>query len=408
MFNKKSEEGYTLVLVLLIITVFSIIFLSFMGQAISGTKQNKIVEKSSQSVALAEMGISYYEVEFQRIFEVKQVDVNNQVINILKADSTKDYKAEATNAMKTALDQAMSNGLIKTTVQVEGYPNSTFSIKNFNSTADPTNRKISLKFDVEGSENGKTTTLNADMVIDLALINLAGGSINPEYNQVEKPTNVSTQCINPSTFTDISCPNGVIIDKSMTYTEQYNGYVGTIYSTGDLVLSGNGNKSKLTLHADSVSLNGNLNSIVDITLESEKNANFGGQLRVENSDLYIGGNMTTDDHVTLALSSRIWTRGNASIGKSLTIDPTSTMCVKGDLSAQQLDIQVNGTQKGRLIIKGSVNVDPSKISGNPPIIVTNSTDKDFLTQNCGNTFDDYNSIDWSKSNGAVIGDVTYN
>ena len=67
--KKKNEQGYALVSVLLIVTVFTIIFLSFMGQAFSSVKQNQMAEKTTRSVAAAEMGISYYQVTIQKLFK---------------------------------------------------------------------------------------------------------------------------------------------------------------------------------------------------------------------------------------------------------------------------------------------------------------------------------------------------
>ncbi|MDQ6599834.1 hypothetical protein [Bacillus salipaludis] len=396
----KNEEGYALITVLLIIVIFMVIFVSFMGQAFSSTKQNQVVEKTSHSVALAEMGVSYYKVEVQRVFESKQQSVNDQVINILKTDPQKDYKTEATRLMKDALQQDL--GQTKPAVTIDGYPNATFTMKNFLATVISGTNKVRTTFDIVGTENGKNTTLNAEMEIDLKDINLEGGSITPEYNAVPKPENVSSTCTNPTTFSNISCPNGILINQDMTYSENYNGYVGTIYSTADLALNGNGNKSNLILHADSVSLKGNLNSLTNLTLETEHDASFGGQLRVDSSHIYIGGNMVTDDHVTLATSSSLFARGNATIGKSLTIDSTSKMCVNGNFKADDLTINTSG----KLFVKGTVTVTKGIPSGTQIIKVTDPTDT-YVRQQCGNTFDEYNSIDWKTTTGTVVNNVDY-
>src|SRR4051812_42312124 len=107
MIKLKNEQGYALVTVLVIIVVFMIISLSFMGQAFSSVKQNQVVEKKSRSVAAAEMGISYYQVEIQKAFEAKQQSVsdyirsNNSLIPNFKREATKKMAIELQNATIT-------------------------------------------------------------------------------------------------------------------------------------------------------------------------------------------------------------------------------------------------------------------------------------------------------------------
>ena len=73
--NIKNEQGFALVSVLMILTILMVVSLSFMGQAANSIKQNQIVEDSSHSVAVAEMGVSYYEVAIQNIYEIKKEEI---------------------------------------------------------------------------------------------------------------------------------------------------------------------------------------------------------------------------------------------------------------------------------------------------------------------------------------------
>lgn len=106
----KNEQGYALVTVLLIIVIFTVLFLSFAGQSFSSVKQNQVSEKSSQSVALAEMGINYYKTFIQKTYEDKQIDVSNTVQQTLNQNNTTDdIRALATSAMSSDIQQQISS-----------------------------------------------------------------------------------------------------------------------------------------------------------------------------------------------------------------------------------------------------------------------------------------------------------
>ena len=52
----KNEQGFTLVTVLLVIIIFMIVGVSAISQSFNTVKQNQLLEKKSQSTAIAEMG----------------------------------------------------------------------------------------------------------------------------------------------------------------------------------------------------------------------------------------------------------------------------------------------------------------------------------------------------------------
>ncbi|CRK84306.1 hypothetical protein BN000_04312 [Neobacillus massiliamazoniensis] len=57
MYQLNHKKGNALITVLLIITIFMILFLSSTGQASTNVKLKRVVEKSNQSTAIAEMGL---------------------------------------------------------------------------------------------------------------------------------------------------------------------------------------------------------------------------------------------------------------------------------------------------------------------------------------------------------------
>ena len=85
----NDNGGYALVMVLLIITIFMMLALSFMGQSANSTKQNEITEKRAQSVALAEMGSIFYKNaimnEFGDVTE-KAEEAQNYYLSTFKSE----------------------------------------------------------------------------------------------------------------------------------------------------------------------------------------------------------------------------------------------------------------------------------------------------------------------------------
>ena len=148
----QNEKGYALVTVLLIITIFMVIFLSFMGQAFSSVKQNQVVEKKSLSVAAAEMGVSYYQVEIQRIFESKQETISDYI----KANSSLQTKYKKEAAIKTAseLQNAFPIGTPQPKIPIDGDSNASFYLEDFVATPDPNpnSYKVNISFNIVGTK----------------------------------------------------------------------------------------------------------------------------------------------------------------------------------------------------------------------------------------------------------------
>jgi hypothetical protein len=74
----KNQQGYALLIVLLIIVLFLSISATFMAGSLSNAKQEKTVDTTNQSVASAEMGVRYYTADFKRELELIKLDVSKQ------------------------------------------------------------------------------------------------------------------------------------------------------------------------------------------------------------------------------------------------------------------------------------------------------------------------------------------
>lgn len=386
----KNEQGYTLVTVLLIVTISMIIFLSFVGLSFSSVKQNQVVEKNSKSVALAEMGITYYQVAVQNIYETNKQAVNDQVKATIERDRatvlrTEDYYVNlGVSLMKEAIRQGLASE--RSSVSLEGKPNSSFSIQESNYFDVSKDKKILLK--INGVENGKSTTLSTELGFTPVISGLNGTSgvtstyVLPTLSTVPVPTNVPSTCKNPVTFNS-DCIE-TLVDTLKTYSDNINGLSNKLiyssYPTGVFTINGNANNmTKMKIHTDnSFYLGKNANNASTLLLESKGNATFDSQFRLDTaSKVYIGGILTVNGHFELAGNTIVYVGGNAFIGGKLTIPSGSTMCVGGTLTVAKKQ-----TITGNLIVKGNVTDAVFKQKcGNPSTPSVDITWKDKLQNN---------------------------
>lgn len=357
-----------------------------MGQSFNTVKQTQVVEKKSKSVALAEMGISYYQTAVQNIYETNKQNVYTQVKAQIDSDrqnnqlqSADSYAMQSVNLMKTAISSELN--ILQNSVTIDGNPNDSFTLTNKNFYTNTTNKKIQLT--VSGNDNGKITTLSTELSFELTIsgLNFGGsGTTNtntlPTFNLIQEPTNISATCKNPvSIFSIIISCSQILIDTAKTYNENINGISNnTIFSsaaTGTLFIDGNANNmNKMKIHAENdFRLGKNANNASALTLESKGSATFDSQYRVDTgSKIYVQGDLTVYGHFELAGNSIAYTGGNAYIGGKLTINSGSTFCVVGSLTVAKKQ-----TITGELIQKSKVSDEVFKqkcgISSIPPVTI---------------------------------------
>jgi competence protein ComGC len=415
----NNEKGYALVSVLLIVVVFSIVFLSFMGQAFSSTKQNQIVEKKTQSVAAAEMGVSFYQVAVQDTYEKNQVTVGTYVKGLMSQpdSSTRDYKREA--ALKMA-------ELIQSQIPTISTPsNAPFAISNFVSTvdsADLSSHEIEISFDITGTAEGKTTKISAEMTIDVGGINNDGSTAPtssyepPSFSTVPIPDAKCTSFETKKTGSsadDEYCNEILVGNGYVTPKINGQGLSGkTIYSTGSITLDSNANNSlNLTVHAEGpVTVDKNMNSSSTLFLETKSDATFEGQIRLNTSSkLFIGGNLSNTggtsgdngNHFSV-LNSTIYVGGNATLNK-VTIDDKSRMCVYGNLSAYSIS-----SLEDNLYVLGTVTINnqPKDTYRVLPNETQANREKEFFKK-CGKFIPGEFKINWGDTIDTELDNVEY-
>ncbi|MGF6948237.1 competence protein ComGC [Neobacillus sp. B4I6] len=399
----KNERGYALVTVLLIITVFMVVFLSFMGQAFSSVKQNQVVEKKSRSVAAAEAGISYYQVEVQKTFESKQQLVSDYIKD--RPALIQDFKKEAAKKMAEVLQ-----GTPITTPT-----NAPYRMSNYVVTADPvqSSSKVIISFNVVGSDNGKESTLITKMTIDFAsIINLATLDTNNNY---ALPTFETVKLT--SGCTTLAC-NEVYINGNGDFSGNNNiNDNQTIFTTGTLTFDGNGNENNITnvkIHSDGAFTNNkNMNSAANVIIETKGDAKFMQNVKISGtSKILVNKTLDVDQNLELANNSFVYVGGTdapttdinykiATIDNNLNIFSSSKMCVKGNLSAKMIDVASSSNPPSKLYVLGKVWEDGT--------LKTNYTvDIDTFTRECGSLIPPEFKIKWGDNVNTIINSVEYN
>ena len=447
--NSKQEQGYALITVMLIITVFTVLGFTFTAMAFNSVKQTQKVEKTSQSVALAEMGVSFLDVAIQDIFKNTKIEIEGKVARheLISVPQVIDY-------MKTSLKAGIKN---ITPEQIE--PNSSYSIVKDDDKIDivAIGNLLKIRVNVRGIKVNPSSTEDtvSTLFVEMAINNL--GDINlikaedataPEitFGQVTRPdVAVAAECTNPLSFANIGQSNGnngnghngntnnniicadVIIDQPVggikTYTGQNDVNVEKVYSTVGLNFTGNlNNRTGLEMYAISLQLGSNFINPKEVVVETKHNLTIGSNVQnTDHTSFYVGGLLNINGHLDLDKSSRVFIRGTrtpteitnnarSTLNGHLNILSGSRMCVNGDLKVKN---ELTISEQYGLIIKGKVYdfSTPARVIEDANIYyVTEDTNKDWLETMCGNTFDEastLNSIEWGNLTNAVINDVTY-
>ena len=110
----KNQQGYALLVVLLMVVLFMGLAATFMAGSLSNAKQEQRVDASNQAVASAEMGVKYHSADFQReiglikseIIEMTQERIKSLVDCFNSGDLSCDTQDELT-ALELEIDKDM-------------------------------------------------------------------------------------------------------------------------------------------------------------------------------------------------------------------------------------------------------------------------------------------------------------
>ena len=403
----KNEQGYALLTVLVMFVIFMSLGMTIFAHSYNSTKQNNSIEDDSQAVALAEMGISYFQAAVNNAYISNQPAVYDQVMAIMLADFEKKkgrpegfYTDQAIALMADSLQTDLDG--VEQAIAMEDQPDASFSIKNL--VIEQHSKGIRIVYDSEGKEGEQEAELGAKLDIPISGVDPTGhpgpGSgeggppyVLPDFSVIPYPEGVSAYCQSPRSL-NVDCQE-ILINGSRNYTANYNRLSGkTIYSTGSLVMGGNGNNMEsIELHTDgSFSIDKNMNSLTASILEVKGSATFDGHLELwQDTGAFVGSSLKVMKHLDLNESS-LYVGGSAAIGNQLNINENSKMCVAGNLSAKSINL------KGKLYIKGTIQ---GRISGSPSYV----NDQQFI-EACGREAESGQpqlTIDWGK----LINNIEY-
>ncbi|MFP8782155.1 hypothetical protein [Planococcus plakortidis] len=125
--SSKNQEGYALVIVLLMVVLFLGISATFMAGSINHAKQEQTVDTTNQSVASAEMGVRYYSADFQREIGIVKSEIIETTQNRLKSivecfksgDSSCDEPTELKELEKEIDKEMKAEYILKIKTKVE-------------------------------------------------------------------------------------------------------------------------------------------------------------------------------------------------------------------------------------------------------------------------------------------------
>lgn len=190
-----NENGYTLIIVLLVITLLLAFAATFLATSMNHSVQERTIESGNQSVAVAEMGIQYETTHFEEDFNhlLDEINLETQIrINELRnciqtpigaeCDSEQDrhaYESRIESDMRTLFFQkvftlintykgdASSNDLKKEFVGQAGFyiENVTSNINSPLPKADLT--EIEMNMTVKGESDERTSTLMATVIFPI-------------------------------------------------------------------------------------------------------------------------------------------------------------------------------------------------------------------------------------------------
>ncbi|PKG21679.1 hypothetical protein [Niallia nealsonii] len=450
----KSEKGNALIIVLIMVTVFFILYISIMGMTFNNSKQIMVTEDKVQAVSIAEMGVTYYKTAIINESAALEKDETfkksiNQLIDstiytkygtitaanketIEKEMNSTNYFSDLKEATAAAYRKKLqsnleewNNNFFKTLiVSVDNSSKQLFSIANIKQSN--TKDSIIYSFDSIGKTADKTVTLNSSLTIPITLDPIilevaneeeendsgnSGGTGNSgNYsdiyqtgltgNEISNPGNLNS-CVNPIpnnySFSNSKCQYSGT--TSITTNTNINDYILKV--NGALILSSNINSfNRSTLYSTGdLTVNGNLNGNSTIKIHSGGSISFSSlNDTVSNSIIESAGNGTFQNLKTA--NSSIYIGGTVKIN-NLNSFKNSKLEVKGNLETENWSetsdsiISIAGTATFKNLNSTFTNTN-MMIKGSGTFQNLNSLTNSTIRIGGASTFSEINQLNSSK------------
>lgn len=151
------QDGYTLLLTLVIVVLLFLLTASFTVASMNQTKQVNRTDDSFVTTSLAEMGVEYYTKEINKILEARLILLAKDLLKTTDTVQLNTYRQTHNNLFKAEITDLIG---IKKTVEGSNYYEIE-TINSFNNTA--TGIEFSVKIAGNTAESSKTIDLNFEI-----------------------------------------------------------------------------------------------------------------------------------------------------------------------------------------------------------------------------------------------------
>ncbi|MEH7439880.1 hypothetical protein V7182_20770 [Neobacillus drentensis] len=249
----KSEKGYTLILVMIIMTVVMILGLALSGAALNARTLVKKTDFHNKATDLAEMGITYYQpIVSNLVNSAKAIATSKKTISA----NTKSYDYYFHEALLTSLKNSIPPVEVDTA-------NNKFEIA-FKSidppNSDAVSNKITINFESKGIASGEPSTVNVFFTIDKISQTNKLGQLKPTTSSYKTNETQPVLLLNSSKDKNK--------DKPYDYSTYFN---------NDIVIEG---KRSVTVKGDAY--------ITKLTLQGSARINIYGDAIFANNIINIG------------------------------------------------------------------------------------------------------------------------
>lgn len=364
---KKNETGFSLVVVLFAVVLFSTIGLSLFTLNFNNAKQIKITKEQLVATDLAEMGIIYYETLFtEHSFNIFNEAIENTK-NYIERENQKKMPGESKIQINsdTILDHLIldknkfiNNSNLKINEDILDNPNDNFKIISHNLINSP--NEITIVFKSEGyTSNGKKAELTGDVTLDFEqyIDNYLSGNPAlsvvtkeiPKIDEIEKLKNIQNKCPSNSFDSLINCNinRSVTANKNSTYSEKIGGIEGKFIIDNNTIV-----RDSIVYVKNDIAFNQSFD-VTNSIFYSEGSGNF-GNAGLNNTILYVenGGNF---GNVNTGINdSRVYSNGNFIFGnQNNNFIKNSEFIINGKFETGNLNTSIDNSY---FFVNGNINL----------------------------------------------------
>jgi len=337
---KKKEQGYALIIVLFVITVFSVLGLTVISVSFNNTKQFSKETTQTQALNIAEMGLKAYD---------KKIKSN---INGLTAFDASQFQSKLTNALLVSFNSSSDYSINS----MQGSPSYTVTRGE---VGDPLDNKITVTITSQGTSGGDTQTITQTKTFKYQTVSSEDAG---DFNHLKPFMGVYPIYVSGGYH------NGYLSWLSSDYTPKW-------ISEGDFVHQGDAyiNQNKVIISGRQPTTNDVIHQTVDLSqvksqflqmpLQTPQNHSIDGA--ISNNEYAVlqsvyNGNINFNSFNLKSSNPNVTINGKAYLGSSTsssdlasgTVTFNDDVAINGDLNAGN---NIHFVFKGNVYINGSIN-----------------------------------------------------